>query len=677
MTTPPPVPPAQPAAPTAAPAIQTSASAPARLTDEQSNNLARQAEDVEHFYRDQLTETWQTAVRHQKLYLGSKTDTRKAHEKWRAAIRIPRPFMMVEAKTAQGVEIITGADPMIQATAVGEDDRDRAKAAEKLLDGVCYSNQFRKLLTASFRAMSVVGTDWWTSRYGKKSFTVNVQPTSEDLDYFKKSVEDAVGRGAPPPPDWEISPDTFEMWRADVNSVGKGRIPEPPTPGPREIVTYEGPIIERVPYFEMRYDPLVQEVRDQPYVIRRMVRSSRWVKRLVEKGLFDEARVAKAMAGWDGQKVNEYEQEVAALLGYSTGNTQDPNYEQAVEVWIVYAQENRDFPYQVILNRKEVVNTRPDQLPYSHGGCEYLALRNILIPGYQGGMSDLKQPEGLFTEVETLRNLRLDGVMLSVLPVMVKSPEMGLTELQRHIAPGAVLNARNAQSIKKLIDSLVPNVAFTEMDSLYNEIDEVTGINGLVRGAQAAVNRVSASEATGRFQQALLRPKLNAAMLEEDLNPGIIHWLSHLYQFGKPELRVRMTGMTSDPLVTVRKQDLLDAFRWDMRFVGATRAQDRAMMAQQLIAFVKEFAAQMTPTEIRAAMKDAFEATGMKGVNEVITEAGTQKLQAAWDMQMQAALAQQQQQQNAMTAQQMGAPATVEGAQADAVMEAGGGPPAA
>jgi hypothetical protein len=674
MATPPPP---QPPSPSAAPAIQTSASAPPVLTDGQSAKLAKQAEDVETFYRDQLLETWQTAVRHQKLYLGSKRDTRKEHEKWRAAIRIPRPFMMIEAKTAQGVEIITGADPMIQATAVGEDDRERAKAAEKQLDAVCYANQFRKLLTATFRAMSVAGTDWWTSRYGKKSFTVNVQPTTEDLDYFNKSVEDAMGRGIIPPPDWQTAPDEFEMWRADVNITGKGRIPEPPKAGPREIVTHEGPIIERVPYFEMRYDPLVQEVRDQPYVIRRMVRSSRWVKRLVEKGLFDEARVARAMSGWDGQKVNEYEQEVAALLGYSTGSTQDPNYENAVEVWIVYAQENREFPYQVILNRKEVVNTRPDQLPYSHGGCEYIALRNILIPGYQAGMSDLKQPEGLFTEVETLRNMRLDAVTLSVLPVMVKSPEMGLTELQRHIAPGAVLNARNSQSIKKLIDSIVPNVAFTEMDSLYNEIDEVTGINGLVRGAQAAVNRVSASEATGRFQQALLRPKLNAAMLEEDLNPMVIHWLSHLYQFGKPELRVRMTGMPGDPLVTLRKQDLLDAFRWDMRFVGATRAQDRAMMAQQLIAFIEKFGAQMMPVEIRAAMKDAFEAVGMKGVNEVITEAGTQKLQAAWEMQMNAALAAQQQQQAAGQAQAMGAPAVVEGAQADAVAQAGGGPPQA
>jgi hypothetical protein len=661
-------------APTVTPAAPAVVTSPAPIDDDTNARLVKQAEEVELFYSDQLRETFDGWVRFQRLYTNSFKDTRKDHEKWRAAIKVPRPFMLVEAKTAQMVEILTGADPMVQATAVGEDDRERAKAAERAVDYILYGNAFRKLLTATCRSMSVGGTDWWTSRYAKQSFTINTNPTTQDEDYFQKSIQEAVAAGIPAPPDPRgdaTSAEAFEMWRGDVNKTTKLRIPAVPKAGPQEIVTYEGPIIDRVPFTEMRFDPMVQEVRNQPFVIRKMVRSERWVNRLVEKGLFDKARVDLAMSGWDGEKADEFRQQEAALLGYTVGSVQDPLMKLGVDVWIVYAQENREFPYQVILNRKQVVNTRPDQLPYAHGQCEFLALRNILIPGYQAGMSDLKQPEGLFTEINSLRNLRLDGVHLSVLPAMVKSPEMGMTELMRNIAPGVVLNARNANSIKKLIDSLVPQVAFTEMASLYEEVDEATGITGAVRGAAATVNRVSASEATGRFQQALLRPKLNALMVEEDMNPGIVHWLSHLHQFGTADLRVKMTGLPGDPWAVLRKQDLLDAMRYDLRFGGATQTRNREIAAQQLTAFVEKFAAYLMPVEIRAAAKDIYEMTGMKGVSEVITEAGTAKMQQAWELQQAAMLQQTQQAQAQAQAQAQGAPAAVEGAQAQAVQNAG------
>jgi hypothetical protein len=652
-------------------AFQTGADYPV-MDDATSERLAHDAEEKERFYRDQLAPNWQDAVKDEKLYHGHKEEWRKEHEKWRTHLASSRPFVVVESKAAQMVEILTGSDPIIQANAVGDDDRERAKEAEALLEQTLDGNDFRKQLATISRAISVVGTDWITSRYGRQAFTVNTTWTPKDREYFNKTVEEVVQNAGPgaAPPDWQTDPENFEKWRHDVNLTYHGQVPEPPLDGPREIVRYEGPIIERVPYFEMRFDPLVQERKNQTCIMRRMVRNEQWVKKLVEKGIFVAERVEKAMKGWDGERLDQYEQEVAQVLGYTVGDRRDPAYKTAHEVWIVYDLENEEWPYQVILNRSQVVNVRPDQMPYNHGECEYLPIRNILVPNYLAGLGDLKQARDLFHELNTLRNHRMDGVKLSVMPVMAKSPEAGMSELQRHISPGMMMNIRRPQDIKKLIDSMVPDEAWREDDRITNEIDEVTGINGQVRGASATVNRVSASESQGRFQQALLRIKMSAAQVEDDLNPAVVHWLSHWMQFGRPELQVKVTGRGTSQLSTIRKQDLLDAFHYDLRFRGATRALNREMTVQQLTAFIKEFGQNLAPIEVRTAMKTAWETMGLKGSVEIINPKYTMALQTQWEQQMMMAQQAAAQQAAGGQAAAEGAPATVDPKAASAL---GGG----
>lgn len=671
MATPLPPKPA-PAAQQAGPAIITGDYP--RMDDELSEKLAKDDDEIERFYVDQLMPNWQDVVAHERLYLNARREWRKPHEMWRSDIRVPRAYVNVEAKAAQMVEILTSSDPIIQAGEVGAEDRKLAQEIEGLMDAALEGNQVRRLLANTSRWLSIAGTDWWTSRYGRNSFTINMGWTPEDREYHSKKTAELMQKTqqggvsmVPPPPDWTTDPKAYEQWRNDVNLNFNADIPEPPLDGPREIVTYEGPIIERCRPFEMRFDPLVQDRKQQSRIIRRFIRNDAWVKRLVDQGIFDEQRVADAGKGWDGKRIDDYEQEIASQLGYSVSSRSDPTYKNAHEILVVYDLENKEWPYRVIMNRKHVVNMRPDQLPYHHGECEFVPVRNVLVPGYMAGLSDLKHSTDLFHELNQIRSLRLDAVKLGVLPVLAKSPDVGMTELQKHIQPGAILNVRNPAAIVQLIKLAIPDYAFREPQEILNDIDEATAVPPHVRGAQAQINRVSASESTGRLQQALLRIKMNGGTVEDDLQAIIPHFLSHWIQFGKPELLSRVNGRGTSKVSTLRKQDVLRAFHFDLRFRGATRSQNREMLVQQLTTFVKEFQAQLAPVEVRAVMKDIYENMGLKSVSTVIDPKYTAMQQAMWEQQMMGQQQANAQQKTMNDATAAGAPAVVSGDQARAL----------
>lgn len=581
------------------------------------------------FFIKQSSEVWVSSVEDMRLYLSQRDDPREEEDAWRANVFVPKPWEVSNTKTATVVDILLAPDPPIQPEAVGDEDYDTARHTERLLDYTLRKNRWRKKLAGLIQMASIQGTAFFKLLWADKSIPVTVYKDQAALEEFQKGLADAfqvLGVSAGQVPDHVLDPAGFMAWRETVNASGRAKVPELPQGGKREIVRYRGPWIEHITsLYDLRLDPLVDEIEDQPLVIHRMVKSHDWLRGKAGKGkegIYDPEALEECLrAGYD-TKLTQQEQEINSFLGIPSGPDTDPemqgNAAEVLECW----SPASEIKYTVLVNRAGAVNKDPLQLPFQHGETAVHALRNVFLPGRMFGISDLRPPRALFEELNSLRNLRIDRTTLETLPAFGKLVEMGLPEQRRRLVPGALIPQARPDSLQQLI-KYSPTNAFQDLDLIENNIDSSAATWGNVAGAPAEVNRVSATESQGRTQQALTRHKLMAVMAEEDLQSSVDQMLWLWYQKGDPETRMRIGG-GPDPFITLNRSYLLESLEMDFRFRGATRVLDRPRLVQQLQQFLKDNGAVLIPPEYRAVMKQILEVSGVKGIARMISRLGDQ-----------------------------------------------------
>lgn len=654
------------------------------LSVEEHDDLITFTKDTHSFLKSQLSEIHLKAGRHWRRYFSQRDDPRDpVKEKWRAHIVVPQAHYNVEAKTAQMLEILFSADPPVQADPIFEDSEPFAKDVGRLIEYTQRINSFRKFVAGAARSTGVQGTEFLKSVWKRKTVRVPFRFNQQQMLDFEKALDQALQVLRMPPdavPDWQTNPVAFEKWRQLVNRARRGvTVPVPPdlTGAPKEIVTFWGPYLERIPIWQMFIDPMIQEMEDQPVIIHEMYKSESWLEGKTGEGeefAFDPERVEKGLGAQPAETVSTDQQQQAKDLGIPEGVSQNPQFRKPIKIWEVW-RLNSQFPFQVILNETQVINKNPRQLPYEHGSAPFGQLRNVLSPGYAYGISDLDPTMNLLDEQDVLRSLRMDKVTLYTLPVFQKLQGMGIPDLQKRLSPGGIIEVAKIDQIKELFGGKDVNPsAYNEAGSIGLDIDRSWGIGDNVRGAQSTVGRVSATESTSRLTQALTRLKLLAIQFEDDLSPTVQQWLGLWAQYGDSQSRPTQDGM--DPMANLNRDKLLVALSKNYRFRGATQALNRELLAQQLIMFGDKYSALMLPSEGRNLMREVANAMGLRGISKIISTQGDQRKMAEYDAQQAAALAatKAQEMQAKMSIAQMSAPSVVPAGVAGA---AGSAPPPA
>lgn len=639
---------------------------------------------IDDFLVDQNAPIWNAVTRYWKLYFANRKDQRtESEKKWRANIWVPEPFVSVEARTAVQVDIITSADPPIQAEGIGEEDED-GKKFERLFDYQLRGMGWRKFLLNAIRAGSIQGTEFSQLFWSVKQHTVTVYPDKKQQEDFGKALYDAMLAGAPSPPDPVKDPQGFATWRQMVNEKGAVRVPEAPIGGKQMITSYRGPMLKRIPMPDLHADPLVQEIQDQRVVIHRMMMPREWLIARTGAGdefPFDPQEVQNAMDSnkQDTNRLSQYEQKIAEAIGLTRINTADPLYSDAVELHACWMpRENGDFRYTMILNRAGIINKDPTRFYHWHGEIPIIAQRNIMVPGLLHGIGDLQQPEELFYELVALRNLRQDATTLSVFPAFQKLAGVGIPEALRKLTPGAIIPMSRLDAIKKLIDITVPPEAFREPMEIKSDIQNATATYPNVRGEAPSVGRVSATEQAQRLAHAAARIKLSAIQFDEDYDALPRQSFALWYQYGPSDLRVKIGG-APDAFLSYSKNDLAEAMAADYRFRGATKAVNREMLAQQLMTFADKYSGHMIPKEVRFLLTRVLDVLNIHGTSKIISEEGTAVVEKMYELQQQVTELTGALQLRALQAQAMPAPNTVDPQTAQALLGAGtpGAPPAA
>lgn len=609
-----------------------------RVGDDEHDRIIKDVQLIEQFYRDQLSQPFQDILRYWKIYLTQRDDYRKPEESWRANFATPMGFVVVETLTAVLTDTLLAADPPIQAEGVGDEDEGPARKVERLYDYTLRVNEWRKKLEILCREASIQGTALYKWVWKHENRKVKLYPSSDQLAVFERAVDAAMKMGAPPPP---TDPQGFAVWRDGVQIQLGVAIPQNPYNQTANVTTFRAPAIERVPLFDCRFDPSIEDIDAQPCFIQRIVRTKAWVLERTGEGPdkpFDPYQVEHALADWGEPRFSQYETEIAAMLGLSL-DSNDPTYLERVELWEVFRPMASDEgKYLVVMNRSAAINKDTTSMPYGHGENPISAMHNISIPGQFLGLSDLASPEKLFYELDSMRNLRVDATTLATLPVFAKLAEMGLPDAVRMIRPGAVWSLPRLDGFRRLTEGAgPPPEVWREIPEIKADIEEATTAYANVRGAPSTVGRVSAREAEQRANSAVTRVKVRAMHHEEEFHRGLKQVLWLWYQFGDPEEMIRVGGDYPDPYLTITKDDLLNAFDIDFRLRGATRSGSRELQTQQLMDWGKTFGPVLKPHRLMALASRIFENMGLKGRQEIVPDGDIAQAKAEYEAQKAAA----------------------------------------
>ena len=596
-----------------------------------------------HSFR-QLTTTFNNMARFHKLWLGDRKDHRLKHEKWRSLSWLGEPFALEETKTSALLEISNAIDPPWQAEGVGREDEAKARGFERTLDYVFRGNRWPYIQEQLYRTMGIQG--WSTIKTGWREtvWTTTQRPGPEQRRAFDLAVNEAMKQGLPSPPDPESQREEFDRWMESAQRLN----PNIPTlaPGPVETITYRGPDFQRPSEFDLRFDPFTEDWSKQKRLIHRILMPLSEIEKRVKQGIYDEGQVTQAKSGAGEKGISQWDQEIATAIGLQY-DPEDPMYKDHHELWEDWEPGGK-YPYKVIMNRKAVINTRPDIYPYWHRQLPYLCLRNIPMGRRAIGMSDYAQLEKTFRDRLTFRDLLLDALVLSVMPVFLKSRSLGLPDAMRSIFPGLILEVNDVNGWRTGWEA--PK-GFAELlkigEVLRGDEEDFLAMWGNVRGQQAPFGRVSATESSSRVNQALVRQKQAVIRLEEEHNPLIPQSLMNIYQKWPEDdaeltwLKQRIAGDDQvDPFEGMTRDVFVEALGMDIKFRGATRTLDKALQAQQLSDFLTRATSiqvapgvmALVPSEIREMLRRITETLGQKGLDQIITPKGDQLQDRAYEL---------------------------------------------
>jgi hypothetical protein len=599
--------------------------------------------EQEEYYRKILTTPFNQITDFWKIYFGDREDLRLPWEKkWRPNIHTPRPYSSVETMVASVADIIESIDPLIQPEGIGLEDEPDADNISRALSYCTNRMRFPTALDVSLREMGVQGTSFRKSVWANKVTRIFFEPDDKDRNDFNEAILLAIQKGAPPPPFPDEDPEAFDMWRELVLEAGYGSVPPAPVPGFRDVVRYRGPAWAHVHIGDLRFDPMIAHIQAQHRVYHRMVKPNSWIRARAGKDEnqgFDPEQVESAISkdstgdgeGGNDHRLNEWQQEQAALMGINMSPDEDPLFANKSELWEVYEPGSR-LPYKVVLNRKAIINKTPWKMPFEHQEVPIQAIRNVLVPGQLLGLTEFKQCLPLFEELDKLRNLRLEAVTLAVLPILLRQQGVGIPDSMKQLRPGYFYTVSNMKGYGSLNEHIkVPEAIFRELPDLVAEIDETLATQDVVRGGSAPYSRTTATEVTRRLERALTRQKQRVKRVSGEISEAVPQWLSLCAQYAPDDWKIHVSGSKS-PWIKYGRNDFRDAIEKDYRFRGAENSLNRELKAQMLMDFFSHATSgripALAPHEGRAALKRAWAALGEKGGSTVFTQEGEQYVTA-------------------------------------------------
>ncbi len=278
-----------------------------------------------------------------------------------------------------------------------------------------------------------------------------------------------------------------------------------------ETLIDEIPTLELVDIFDILLDPRETSIQDGMGIIHK---NDSILKADLDKDIYFNIDEIKDVREIDSEKKQKY-----ADRGIM--DTSNEDYVTIKEYWGLF-EENGEWKEKVITIANENTLIRYEDNPFitperPQGLRPFEAIFDQPVPGEFYAIGEVEPLVSLQTEVNTLRNQRMDNVNLGINQLWRVDPDAGINPTQVISRPGQLIFARQGE-IEPMFNRDVPVSAYSEESAINRDIQTTSGTIDFTQegGSQGFTNtatgeRIRANEANSRYQYKLTNVELGIA----------------------------------------------------------------------------------------------------------------------------------------------------------------------
>ncbi len=554
---------------------------------------------------------------------------------WQHVIHSPHTFVNLQARGTLMANLVVEAGQVFRARGWQFEDVPTETPLEALVNHhFAVLNPPNEWVRDTFERGGVQGCAPLKVRYRNEGTDLNLLPRIWDIKRFQsrlreamKLIEEAVPAGgtqAQPPPgmvrdrngimalhplafDPKELPNTmrrFRMWAQQIAETYGIEVPMPPVGQKIRVYRHCGIKIDHIEMCDILWDPRIPTMRDQKRIYQRLVadknellhrckKENEWSIQLGQRPKFDLAAIDALQPGLKvGSRafdnVSQYHSESFNWLGVDTSK-EDKSLRNAVE--IIEAWEPSDAlgrAYWCWIGQRSEALTNEGVYPTTIPTHPYSLFVNYPTPGRLIGKSDYD----IHAKEHDILD-RLDGYQMDFVALQLGQPiarKGGLNDAGRKLEmrPFEVFDDQDEATYEKLMDfsgdiSLAGNMA----QVIEARLDRGQGVDDVLRGQSAQINRVGVGEVQLRASNQQNRPRdlmyRLSTMCSRDLIP---YGVQLIWQFGDPDHVKNVAG--ADPFEMMAVETLAPAMQANHIVMPAALMADAALQVQQLQQSIKE-----------------------------------------------------------------------------------------
>lgn len=549
----------------------------------------RAADDV----REPLATRWK---RYYKLYRS--WIVRRTGD-WRSKVFIPIAFYVIEAIAPRMVAQL----PKFIVTPVGPEDEEPAETMEQLLSWSADRSRLYLELVKIYRSALKYGTGIAKVRHERKTIKVREQVPQTMPQTMDQQTPLMDEMGAP-----MLDLDGAPMM--DTQPMQIGEVPTGSMKWERtEKVVYDGPCAEAVDIFNFWPAPEATSIEDARYVIQRTFRDDKYVKRMLDEGVY------KMPPGMEFDDFFSGETNDIDKLRTETHNAGDDptrTLAELLEFWT-------DDTVMTVLNRRAVV--RVQENPFDHGEKPFIRVVDYFQEHEFWGIGEIEPLEGMQDVMNALWNQRIDNVRLVLNRMMAFDPDNihDLRDLQ--IRPGGTIRVKThdipaGQVLQPIEIPDVTGSSYTEASEIERMTEKVSGVSAYTTGTDSPTQNDTATGISLITEAGNTRFSLKVRMAElTGLVPLARQFGSILQQFMPDEMIVRVVGEDGElDWKEVTADGLQGGFDFDIEAESSTVTEsvrkEQAMSLMQTFAQIIDPATGQPVLNLQALAKDVLDAFG-------------------------------------------------------------------
>jgi hypothetical protein len=248
---------------------------------------------------------------------------------------------------------------------------------------------------------------------------------------------------------------------------------------PREVeqVLYNAPKFDLIDIFDFWIDPVASGIEDARYVIQRSYLTKEELEQKEEEGLY---RNVKLLIDREGANADENKQKRLSSIGLGGGQQRYEGLYQVDEYW----EDNR----LIAVGDGEILLHDGDN-PYWHGQKPFVELIDQPIMFETYSIGEIEPIEYLQSELNTLRNMRMDNLNMSINRMWVRRRNADIDDADLISKPNGIVDVDDINSdIRELQMTPVNPQAYQEDGTIKRDMENATGVFDHTRGAQTGTD---------------------------------------------------------------------------------------------------------------------------------------------------------------------------------------------